>query len=136
MVEKIKTLFVKYREQIMYLIVGFATTAINYIVYFLFVDILDIHYITANIIAWIIAVSFAYFANGRWVYNSTTNRSVGEAGAFIVSRLFSLGMETLILFLMVDLAHINELVSKIIVAVVIVILNYLTGLLVFKRKNS
>ncbi|NLA86856.1 MAG: GtrA family protein, partial [Clostridiales bacterium] len=93
------------------------------------------HYIISNIIAWILAVTFAYFANGRWVYNSTSRRGVGEAGAFFVTRLFSLGVETLILFLMVDLGHINELLSKVIVTVVVVVMNYLTGLMVFRRKK-
>ncbi len=134
MIQKVKTLLMKYREQVAYLIVGAATTAINYVIYALLIKLLHLHYIPSNIIAWVSAVTFAYFANGRWVYRSTSE-GVLEAGAFFVSRLFSLGLETLILFLMVDMGHMNELISKIIVTVLVIIVNYLTGLLVFRRKR-
>jgi len=61
--------------------------------------------------------------------------SAGHQRAFFASRLFSLGLETLILYLMVDLGRLNELISKIFVTVLVVIVNYLTGLLVFRKKG-
>jgi len=134
MIRKAKKLLVKYREQAAYLIVGAATTAINYIIYVLFLKVLHVHYIPSNIVAWVSAVTFAYFANGRWVYRSTSEGLL-EAGAFFASRLFSLGLETLILYLMVDLGRLNELISKIFVTVLVAIVNYLTGLLVFRKKG-
>lgn len=127
-----RKLLKKYEEQWHYLIVGGMTTLINYVLYFL-LHYMGMHYIVGNILAWAGAVAFAYFANGAWVYRSTSRRSIREAAAFVVSRLFSLGLETVLLALMVEWAGIGEYLSKIIVGVIVVVVNYLTGLLVYKK---
>ena len=136
MSEKIRAMAVKYREQLVYLVVGVATTVINYVIYGVLTGPMHIHYIVSNVIGWMGAVTFAYFDNGKWVYRSVERRGVKEAAAFVGSRLFSLGLETALLFLLVDLLHLDELAAKLPVAVLVVVVNYLTGRLVFKRKTS
>lgn len=128
----IKELLDKYQEQWRYLIVGCCTTLINYVLYFL-LNVVDIPYIISNVLAWAGAVVFAYFANGAWVYQATSRRSIREAAAFVASRVFSLGLETVLLALMVEMVGCGEYVAKIIVGVVVVVVNYLTGLLVYKK---
>lgn len=135
MTEKIRGLLAAHREQFAYLVVGVMTTLINYVIYALLTEGLSVHYAVSNVIAWIGAVAFSYFANGKWVYRSTARRGWREAGEFVLSRLFSLGLETVLLMLLVDLLHMDKLAAKLLVAVVVVVVNYLTGLLVFKRKK-
>ena len=136
MTEKIRALCEKYREQLAYLVVGVCTTLINYVIYAVLTEGVSLHYIASNVIGWVAAVTFSYFANGKWVYRSTARRGWREAGEFVFSRLFSLGLETLLLFLLVDLMQMDKLIAKLAVAVIVVIVNYLTGLLVFKRKKG
>lgn len=131
---KLKRLIRRYDEQWRYLIVGVCTTVINYIIYFA-LNALGLYYIASNILAWVGAVAFAYFANGSWVYRSTAHRGLREASAFVMSRVFSLGVETALLFVMVELLAIGQNWAKIVVAVVVVVLNYLTGLLVYKKRR-
>lgn len=137
MIETLKALLEKYREQWRYLIVGVCTTLVNYLIYtpliFLFPFFKE-NYQLANALAWAGAVTFAYFANGAFVYNSTARRGVKEAGAFVLSRLFSLGLEALLLALMVELLHLDEFIAKLVVSVVTIVVNYLTGKLVFKKR--
>lgn len=133
--ETIRTLIKQYREQWTYLVVGVCTTAVNYIIYFA-LNGLGVYYIVSNVLAWTGAVVFAYFANGAWVYRSTSRRGVKEAAAFVASRLFSLGLETLLLFLMVELGRVDQNLAKILVAVVTVVVNYFTGKLVYKGKKG
>lgn len=135
MTEKIRGLIAARREQLAYLVVGVMTTVINYIIYVLLTEGVSLHYAASNVIAWAVAVAFSYFANGKWVYRSTGRRGWREAGEFVLSRLFSLGLETVLLLLLVDLLHADKLLAKLLVAVVVVVANYLTGLLVFKRKK-
>lgn len=91
------------------------------------------YYILSNTLAWIVAVIFAYFANGSWVYQSTSQRGWIEAGAFVASRLFSLGLETFLLLILVDFLSVGANLSKILVSVLVVIVNYWTGLLVYRK---
>lgn len=128
----LKALLAKYEEQWHYLIVGCCTTLVNYVLYFL-LGFLGMYYIASNVLAWAGAVAFAYFANAAWVYKSTSRRSIREAAAFVLSRVFSLGLETVLLALMVEMMGLGEYVSKIVVGVVVVVVNYLTGLLVYKK---
>lgn len=136
MQEKLRAAAVKYREQLVYLVVGVATTAINYIIYGVLTGPMHIHYIVSNVIGWVGAVAFAYFANGKWVYRSVEGRGPKEAAAFVGSRLFSLGLETALLFLLVDLLQLDKMLAKLAVAVLVVVVNYLTGRLVFKGKTG
>lgn len=133
--ETIRALMKQYREQWTYLVVGVCTTVINYIIYFA-LNGLGVYYIVSNVLAWTGAVAFAYFANGTWVYRSTSRRGVREAAAFVASRLFSLGLETLLLLLMVELGHVEQNLAKLLVAVVTVVVNYFTGKLVYKGKKG
>lgn len=140
MIEKIRGLLTTYREQFSYLVVGCMTTLINYVVYGVLTHAASVHYIVSNVAAWVVAVLFSYSANGKWVYRSTSRRGLKEASSFVLSRLFSLGLETLMLLLLVDVLHMGEMdggkmVAKLLVAVLVVIVNYFTGILVFKRKK-
>lgn len=128
----IRALCAKYREQLAYLVVGVCTTLINYVIYAVLTEGVRLHYIASNVIGWVAAVAFSYFANGKWVYQSTARRGWREAGEFVFSRLFSFGLETALLFLLVDQLRADKLIAKLAVAVIVVIVNYLTGLLVFK----
>lgn len=93
----------------------------------------QVFYVASNVLAWIGAVTFSYFANGAWVYRSTSRRGLREATAFVLSRLFSLALESLLLILSVEMLGVGQNLAKILVAVVVVVVNYLTGLLVYKR---
>ena len=136
MIAKIRALASTYREQAAYLVVGGMTTVVNYVVYLLLTDAVGVHYIASNVAAWAAAVIFSYFANGSWVYRSTSHRGVGEALSFVASRVFSLGLETVLLFVLVSWLGAGKMAAKLLVAVLVVIVNYLTGLLVFKRKKG
>ena len=82
------------------------------------------------------AVAFAYVANKLYVFSSKTHGikdMLREMLSFIAMRLVSLGMEFLLLYLLVDLLHMNHLVAKIITNVVVVISNYVfSKLFIFK----
>ncbi|MCI8808960.1 MAG: GtrA family protein [Oscillibacter sp.] len=136
MTSKIIVLITRYREQISYLIVGCITTLVNYIAFALLTHIAGFYYLLSNIAAWTAAVIFSYFANGQWVYRSASRRSLQEAVSFVLSRLFSLGLETLLLFLLVSLLGIGEMAAKLLLAALVVVVNYLTGLLVFKSRKG
>lgn len=137
MIETIKALLEKYKEQWHYLIVGVCTTLVNYLIYtplIFFIPFFKENYQIANALAWAGAVTFAYFANGAFVYNSTSKRGLKEAGAFVLSRVFSLVLEALLLALMVELLHLDKLIAKLVVSVVTIVVNYLTGKLVFQKR--
>ncbi len=70
MIDKIRALYKKYEELVLYVICGGLTTLVNIVVYGLCADILGIFYLVSNFIAWALSVLFAYVTNRKWVFKS------------------------------------------------------------------
>ncbi|MBQ4066004.1 MAG: GtrA family protein [Clostridia bacterium] len=138
---KIKALFEKYREIIMYLIFGVLTTLVSIATYFvctkLFLDANNaVQLQAANIIAWIVSVTFAYFTNKKHVFQSEGG-VVKEMIKFYLSRLSTLLIDMGLMYLLVTLAGINDMISKIAVNIVVIVSNYvLSKFLVFKKEKK
>ena len=144
MIGKIKQKLSKYdlREIIAYLIVGVLTTIINLLVYYLstkwFLNPEKIvHVEIANVIAWIVAVIFAFFTNRIIVFRSKNDNVINEGIKFCLGRVFTLLLELLLMALMVSLLKINDKIAKLVCQVIIIIGNYIISkLIVFKVKDK
>ena len=134
-----KDLIKKYKEIIMYLIFGVLTTVISLSVYYLLVYTIlnpNINYQLqlANILSWIAGVTFAYITNRKYVFESKNKDKVKEVSKFFVSRVTTLVMDMLIMFIGVTILHFNDKIVKLISQVVVIISNYLfSKILVFKK---
>ena len=117
------------KELISYIFVGGCTTAVNFIIYWIFIKVIHQGWLVANIISWMGAVIFAFWANKRYVFKSI-NGSGKEASQFFILRLGTLVIESILLFIFIQLLGANEMLSKIVVSVITVISNY--GLCKFK----
>lgn len=149
-----KKLINKYKELILYVIFGGMTTLVNLITLKAFNMILgDKRYLISNVIAWLVSVIFAYITNKLFVFESKSwkiNVVGKEVFSFFSARVFSLLIEEAGLYLLVDLANLGDktvnvfgvviggiMISKIILAVVVVILNYVfSKLVIFKKKSK
>ncbi len=138
--EKLKSLWQKYKEILLYLFFGVVTTVVNYGVYALCVRGFHMDVVPANIIAWVLAVIVAFVTNKLWVFESKTwNPKIAgkEFGEFVVARLATLVIETVLLWIFVDKLHVNDLIMKIITNVIVVILNYIfSKFIIFKEKKG
>lgn len=130
-----KELFLKYKEIILYLIFGVLTTLVNIIVYFISTKVFLINYQLSNIVAWILSVTFAFITNKLYVFDSKETNFLKEAISFYTLRLFSLGIDILIMFIMVSLLNINDLISKIISNIIVIVINYFTSKLITFKKG-
>lgn len=127
----------KYKESIMYLIFGILTVIINISSYIFITRILKLEFLTANIIAWIIAVIFAYTTNKLYVFQSkTTNKElIKEFSSFVSCRVLSLLLEMILMYIMIDIMFINDFIVKIFTNIIVIVLNYiLSKIIIFKKK--
>ena len=89
----------------------------------------------ANIISWIAAVTFAYFTNRIFVFESKNRNMIREAGSFFLSRISTLLMDMAIMFVAVTLLGMNDKIAKLIVQVIVTIANYvISKFFVFQKK--
>ena len=125
-------IYKKYEEIINYLIFGVLTTIVSILSYALF-RFFNINYIISNILSWIISVTFAFITNKIYVFKSKENKILNEAIKFYLSRITSLLIELIIMYLAVDILNINDMISKIIVQFIVIVLNYVfSKIFVFK----
>jgi len=125
-------IYKKYEEIINYLIFGVLTTIVSILSYALF-RFFNINYIISNILSWIISVTFAFITNKIYVFKSKENKILNEAIKFYLSRITSLLIELVIMYLAVDILNINDMISKIIVQFIVIVLNYIfSKIFVFK----
>ena len=129
MLKKIRELYTKYKELVNYVIVGGLTTVVSLGTYYgcvlTFLDpdsALELQ--IANIISWIAAVTFAYFTNRKYVFESTNGNMIQEAIKFYVSRLSTLGMDMAIMFVGVTWLGFSDKIMKLVVQVIVTVANY------------
>ncbi len=137
-------MYKKYEEIILYLIAGFLTTVISILSYALFVFLLNpfldkmISITVANILSWIIAVTFAFFVNKIFVFKSKTKGKdlLNESIEFVKYRIVSLLVDIFCMWLFVSLFKMNDILAKIIDQVIIVIINYIfSKFIIFTKKD-
>lgn len=138
MIQKIRELIVKYWDIVSYLFFGVCTTVVNYLIYIPCYNFWGMSATVSNMIAWVVAVAFAYLTNKPFVFKSydwSAKTVIPELTKFIGCRVGSGAAETLILFLAVDLLGWNGNIWKLVTQVMVVVLNYIgSKLLVFRNK--
>ena len=143
MIEKIKALCLKYREILVYLIVGGLTTLVSWTAKFLWNYLFyagtaypsSTQNFILSVVDWVAGVAFAYPANRRWVFQSKNPEILKEASGFVLSRLSTLLLNILMMQLLVNVLHINVYVSTVFTAILVIVGNYVfSKLFVFKKK--
>ena len=121
------------RELVLYVFFGALTFFVNIVTYFIFEDLMGINYLISNILAWFFSVLFAYVTNRIWVFESKSPDILKEMSLFFGGRIFSGAVDTGLMYLFIDVLMISDLISKIVVQVIVIILNYVfSKLIVFK----
>lgn len=135
-----RNFFSKYRDVLLYLIFGGLTTLVNFLIYFPLYNLLGLSGAFSNVIAWLVAVIFAFLTNKPFVFQSydwSVKTVLPEATKFVGCRILSGLMETLSIWMFVDLLRWNGNWIKIIVSVMVVILNFIfSKWIVFIKKGK
>ena len=129
------------KEVIMYLIFGVLTTVVSLLVYYgciyTFLNPENaVQLQIANIISWIAGVAFAYITNRKFVFESNESNQLKEISKFVTSRLVTLFLDMIIMFIGVTCLHGNDKIVKLISQVLVIIGNYIfSKLFVFKKQK-
>ena len=94
----------------------------------------------ANIISWILAVTFAYITNKIWVFQveiQGKKELLQQMFGFYTGRLLTLGIEEAILLIFITKLGFDSLIVKIAAQVVVVVSNYIISkCFVFRDKKE
>ncbi len=140
------------KEIILYVAFGLLTTVVSIVTYQVFEYALGAeYYLISNVFSWIFAVSFAFFTNKRYVFESKSWEAKvvkKEILGFFLARLFSLLLEEAGLFVLVDLIGLSDvsfvigyyilsgsMIAKLVMQVIVIVSNYFfSKFLIFNKK--
>lgn len=127
------------KEIVLYLLFGGLSFVISISSYTFCNVVIGINELTANIISWVLAVSFSYITNRIWVFDSPTNtfrETLKQMYSFFTGRVITLLLEEVILFVFITLLHFHSVVIKVAAQVIVIIANYvISKLVVFKKPD-
>lgn len=135
-----------FSEIFLYIYIGGLTTLINIISWnFLFNAIKtfivgdNIAWKVAEVLAFILAVMFAFFADKIVVFKSYSfmpHKLFTELGIFVGARILTELINIGIMFFMIDVKEIKPLIGKVVASIVIIVLNYLFSKFIIFKKNN
>lgn len=124
----------KYKNLVLYGLIGLFTSSIDFFAYFLLTSCLDVYYIVANVISVTIGITLSFILNRKYNFKITDNTIV----RFII--FFSVGiggmlLSSLLLYVFIDIVSLNKNIAKVLSIVLVVLLQYiLNKTITFKKK--
>ena len=125
------------KELILYGICGALSTILDVGIFWFLANVVNIHYLVANAIAWILAIIFSFLANKYFVFESKSFKRevwIKEAVEFFGARGFACGIDMGGMYFLVSVIGVDKNISKVIVSLVVIIINYvLSKFWIFKK---
>jgi cell wall teichoic acid glycosylation protein gtcA len=135
----IKNLWLRYKELFFYAVFGVGATVINIVSYSVLANAFGKKYfLIANIIAWILAFIFAFITNKLFVFESKSweaQIAMKEFVGFLSARLATGILDTVLMWLFVSVISLDDTLSKIIINILVIIINYIASkFFIFKKE--
>lgn len=128
-----------HKQLILYILFGCGTTLVSVGSFFALHSALKIHELLANVIAWVLAVSFAYITNRKWVFLSQAQGSaiLRELLTFYAGRLATLGIEEGLLLVLVTWLRFPGTPIKLVAQFAVLVGNFvISKYFIFQKKES
>ncbi|MBL6664507.1 MAG: GtrA family protein [Rickettsiales bacterium] len=119
------------KQLIRFLIIGTIGTIISYSTFLILLNILHIHYLISNALAFIVGVAFGYYFNSKWSFNSQNAKLFHRYFTFYLT---SLALSTIILKIIVELFQIIPEIANLMTIFIVTYYNFFgVKLWVFKK---
>ena len=128
-----------FRQLLLYGICGVLTTLIDIAAYWAVTRIFGLPVVTSTVIAWLVAVFFAYWSNRKYVFQSKTSSVIGiffEAVYFFACRIATGVLDVLIMYIFADVFGLNDVIVKTVSNIIVIILNFVASKLFIFREEK
>lgn len=107
-------------------VVGGLAFIIDYALLYTLTEYLNIHYLISSIISFSVSVIFNYILSIKWVFDVNKKQGTKEFIVFIILSVIGLIINSIIMYLMVDIMHIYYMLSKLVSTFIVMIYNFIT----------
>lgn len=112
------------KELFLYLIVGGIATVTEWILFYIFNDILLIHYILSTVIAYILSTFVNWISGKIIVFKNTKHGIIFEILSIYAASIIGLLLNIGIMWVLIEILKINSMISKIIATILVFIWNF------------
>lgn len=128
MIKFIKHVWNERRDEILriikFSIVGIINTLVFASIFFAMYRIAELHYMIATTAAYALATVNSFFINRAWTFDSRDN-SRKKFVKFVLINVLSAGINSLMMYLLVDKARFNVMVAQAVTILVTMCVNYI-----------
>lgn len=118
-----------------FVIVGGLSFVLDFILYYIFTRFLSINEMTSQVMSFSISLIFNYMMSMRYVFVSKDSlKKHHEFMIFVTLSVLGAGLNWLLFYLMVYVLSINDLITKIVVAGIVMVFNFVTRKLFLEKK--
>ena len=107
-------------------VVGGIAFVIDYALLYVLTEFIGIHYLISSIISFSVSVIFNYILSVKWVFDVKKKQGTKEFIIFIILSVIGLGINSLIMYLMVDIFKIYYMISKLVSTFIVMVYNFIT----------
>lgn len=107
-------------------LVGGTAFVIDYVLLYFCTEFLHIHYLISSIISFTVSVIFNYILSIKWVFDVKKKQDVKDFVIFIILGVIGLGINSLIMYVMVEKFGVYYMLSKIVSTAVVMVYNFIT----------
>ena len=125
----------KFRNFILYGIIGCFTASLDFVVFSLLTGACNIHYIISNCLSVLVGISTSFFLNSQYNFKVKDNQ-VRRFSIFLFIGLCGLCLSNVILWICIEVVGLNEIISKILSIILVVFFQFILNKYVtFKTKR-
>ncbi len=119
-----------------YIVSGGTSAVVNIALFYVFYSFFNIYYIVSNIIAFTFAFFVSLFLQKFWTFRDHATENMHIQGVYyLLSSVFSLGLNTLILYICVDIFNIMPILGVIIAGGITALFTFqISSRLIFNRN--
>lgn len=129
-------LYSKFRNLILYGIIGSCSSGLDFLLYTLFVEVFGWHYILSNCISVLAGITTSFTLNRNYNFK-IKDKTRQRFAIFLTIGLCGMMVSNLILYLCVDILNWNKIVSKLLSIVLVVVFQFiLNKYITFKPSNN
>ncbi len=107
-----------------YIVSGGSAAVVDLFVLYVFVRCFDMWYVLAAILAFLIAFGVSFTLQKFWTFKDVSKKVTSQATIYFIVSTLNLGMNTLLVYLLVDYGHIHYIFSQIIASGILAISSY------------
>lgn len=113
------------RQFVKFSIVGVSNTVVDFGTYVALTRLGKVHFIGANVVAFLLAATWSYIWNRKWTFRSADARIRQQYVKFLIVAGVGLGLTTGILYALVTYVGMMDIPAKVIAIGVVLIWNFL-----------